>query len=147
MNRNISDVLQDANKIKKVDERAAFLKQNESFALRTVLQLNFHPNIVSALPEGAPPYQRVDENKNDYHRGYLHAEARKLGFIVENPDHNITQIKRENIFITLLETVPGPEADMLVAAKDKKLSKVYKNITEPVVRKAFPEILPVATGE
>jgi hypothetical protein len=56
-------------------------------------------------------------------------------------------MKRENIFITILESLPGPEAEMLIAAKDKKLHKLYKGITADVVKLAFPDILPEDTKE
>lgn len=142
MNSNVCDVFEVANKAKTKQERADILKVNDSFALKSVLQLAFHPNVVAALPEGAPPYKRVDPNQNDYHRGYLHAEARKFGYLVEQPGQNLNRMKRENIFITILESLPGPEADMLIAAKDKKLHKLYKGITADVAKLAFPEILP-----
>lgn len=142
MNSNVCDVFEVANKAKTKQERADILKANDSFALKSVLQLAFHPNVVAALPEGAPPYKKVDAAQNDYHLGYLHAEARKFGYLVEQPGQNLNRMKRENIFITILESLPGPEADMLIAAKDKKLHKLYKGITADVAKLAFPEILP-----
>jgi hypothetical protein len=142
MNSNVCDVFEVANKAKTKQERADILKANDSFALKSVLQLAFHPGVVAALPEGAPPYKKVDAAQNDYHRGYLHAEARKFGYLVEQPGQNLNRMKRENIFITILESLPGPEADMLIAAKDKKLHKLYKGITADVAKLAFPEILP-----
>jgi hypothetical protein len=84
----------------------------------------------------------VPENQYDYHRGYLHAESRKMGYLVDQPGQNLNKIKRENIFITILESLPGPEALMLIAAKDKKLHKLYKGITADVAKLAFPDILP-----
>ena len=142
MNSNVCDVFEIANRYKTKQERADVLKANDSFALKSVLQLAFHPNVVAALPEGAPPYKKVDPVQNDYHRGYLHAESRKFGYLVEQPGQNMNRMKRENIFITILESLPGPEADMLIAAKDKKLHKLYKGITADVAKLAFPDILP-----
>jgi hypothetical protein len=142
MNSNVCDVFEIANRYKTKQERADVLKANDSFALKSVLQLAFHPNVVAALPEGAPPYKKVDPVQNDYHRGYLHAESRKFGYLVEQPGQNLNRMKRENIFITILESLPGPEADMLIAAKDKKLHKLYKGITADVAKLAFPDILP-----
>ena len=147
MNNNICDILEVASKAKTKQERADILKANDSFALKSILQLAFHPNIVAALPEGAPPFKRVEDNQNDYFRGYLYAESRKLGYLVEQPDQNMPRMKRENIFITILESLPGPEADMLIAAKDKKLHKLYKGITADVAKLAFPDILPEVTKE
>lgn len=142
MNSNVHDVLEVANGFKTKQERADVLKVNDSFALRSVLQLAFHPNVVAALPEGAPPYKRVEKQQDDYHRGFIHAEARKFGYLVEQPGQNMPKLKRENIFITILEAIPSSEADVLIAAKDKKLHKLYKGITADVVKLAFPDILP-----
>lgn len=142
MNKNVCEILEAASKLKSKQERAEVLKASDSFALRSILQLAFHPGLKPALPEGAPPYKRVVEHQNDYHRGHLHVEARKLTYMVEQPGHNLNRIKRENIFITILETLPGAEADMLIAAKDKKLHKLYKGITADVVRLAFPQLIP-----
>ncbi len=142
MNSNVFDVLEVANKFKTKQERADVLKANDSFALKSVLQLAFHPNVVAALPEGPPPFKRAEKQQDDYHRGFIHAEARKFGYLVDQPGQNMTRMKRENIFITILESLPGAEADMLVAAKDKKLHKLYKGITADVAKLAFPDILP-----
>ena len=74
-------------------------------------------------------------------------EARKFGYLVNQPGQNLSGAKRENIFITILETLPGEEAEMLIAAKDKKLHKLYKGITADVVKLAFPDILPDSVVE
>jgi Family of unknown function (DUF6433) len=147
MNSNVCDVFEVACRYKTKQERADVLKANDSFAMKSVLQLAFHPNVKAALPEGAPPYKPVPENQYDYHRGYLHAESRKMGYLVDQPGQNLNKIKRENIFITILESLPGPEAQMLIAAKDKKLHKLYKGITADVAKLAFPDILPDDTKE
>ena len=147
MNNNLFDILEFASKAKTKQERADILKANESFALKSVLQLAYNPNVVAALPEGAPPYKKVDPVQNDYHRGFIYAESRKFGYLVDQPGQNLTGAKRENIFITILETLPGEEAEMLIAAKDKKLHKLYKGITADVVKLAFPDILPDSVVE
>jgi hypothetical protein len=85
--------------------------------------------------------------QNDYHRGFIYAESRKFGYLVDQPGQNLTNMKRENIFITILESLPGEEAEMLIAAKDKKLHKLYKGITADVVKLAFPDILPDSVVE
>lgn len=142
MTNNLCDIFDAANGYKTKQERADVLKANDSYSLKSILQLAFHPGVVAALPEGAPPYKAVAESQRDYHRGYIHAESRKLTYLVQQPGQNINSIKRENIFITILESLPADEALMLIAAKDKKLHKMYKGITADVVRLAFPDILP-----
>jgi hypothetical protein len=142
MVRDIFPILEQANKIKKIDDRVAFLQQHQSYGLRTLLQLNYDKRLTSALPEGSPPFKRLPEINNKGHEGFFHQDARKMAYFVENPAHNLTRLKRENLFIEILENLPGPEADLIIACKDRKLTSLYKGITLAVVKKAFPDIIP-----
>lgn len=143
MRQNISSLLKTASEFKTIEQRASFLKQNESFALKTILQYNFDTRLVSLLPVGAPPFKRTEGQEAQAYQGAFFTEARKLGtFVQKNPPDALSRARREMLFIQLLESLPGEDADVLIAAKDKKLTTLYKGITEKVVRQAFPEILP-----
>lgn len=143
MRQNISSLLKTASEFKTIEQRASFLKQNESFALKTILQYNFDTRLVSLLPLGAPPFKRTEGQEAKAYHGAFFTEARKLGtFVQKNPPDNLSRARREMLFIQLLESLPGEDADVLIAAKDRKLTTLYKGITEKVVRQAFPEILP-----
>jgi hypothetical protein len=48
-------------------------------------------------------------------------------------------LKREGLFLNLLETLNPEEADLLVAAKDKSMK--YKGITKRLVNDAFPNLI------
>ena len=48
-------------------------------------------------------------------------------------------MKRERIFIDLLESLHAKEAEVLVLAKDKKLK--YKGITGKLVSDAYPGLI------
>ena len=54
---------------------------------------------------------------------------------------NVDKIKKETIFIRLLETCHPKDSEIIIAMKDKKLNELYKGITEATVRKAFPNLL------
>lgn len=125
-------------------ERVEVLQKNDSSLLREILRLNFDPAVVFDLPKGAPPFKRsphpvamADTN--------LFAESRRLYLIIKDHPKRPAGIKRiqiENVFVQMLEGINGIEADMLVALKDKQLTKAYKGLTEAVVRQAFPDLLP-----
>ena len=51
-------------------------------------------------------------------------------------------MKRESLFIDMLEGLHYTEAEVLCAAKDRKLDKMYPNIKEDLIRLAFPDMLP-----
>ena len=48
-------------------------------------------------------------------------------------------LKKESMFIQLLEGLHESEAEVVVLAKDKNLQKKYR-ITSAVVKEAFPQI-------
>ena len=50
----------------------------------------------------------------------------------------MNKIKRESLFINILETLPPP-GEILVLVKDKALNTKY-NITKELVAEAYPEI-------
>ena len=49
----------------------------------------------------------------------------------------LSQNKRESMFVQMLEGLHPDEADVLVAAKDKILHQKYKGLSANVVREAF----------
>jgi len=51
----------------------------------------------------------------------------------------LSSIRRESMFINLLEGLHPLEAEVLCLVKDKKLSDKYK-ITQDVVAEAYPQI-------
>jgi hypothetical protein len=101
-----------------------------------VLKSAFDPKIKWLLPEGDVPYKRNDAPEGTEH-SVLAYEARKLYHFMEGGNADITQGKRETMFIQMLEGLHESEADVLCAAKDKVLHQKYKGLSEPVVKEAF----------
>jgi hypothetical protein len=66
----------------------------------------------------------------------LPKELRKFKYFVKG--FNVTPLKRETIFIEMLESVSPEEAKLVLMIKDKKLT--YKGITKKVVMEAMPQI-------
>jgi hypothetical protein len=58
---------------------------------------------------------------------------------MEGGNPNLNAIKREQIFIQMLESINADDAELLVAMKDKK--SPYKNITKDIVVEAFPGLI------
>jgi hypothetical protein len=53
------------------------------------------------------------------------------------------KIKRETLFIQLLESINEKEAELLCAVKDKELTRMYSAMTYDLVNQTFPDLLPV----
>jgi hypothetical protein len=89
------------------------------------------------LPEGDPPFKPNDlpDQENVFIK-----EARRLVHFVEGGNTDLKQMRRETLFIEMLEAVAPKDALLLLAIKNKKLP--YKGIDESIVRDAFPDLLP-----
>ena len=106
---------------------------------------NFDESVISMLPEGDVPYQPVESDvqanieKGLPQRTTIRNSAKNFYRFVKGGDDAMNKIKRESFFINILETLPPPEAEILVLVKDKALNTKY-NITKELVAEASPEI-------
>ena len=101
-----------------------------------VIKASFDPKIEWQLPDGDVPYTRNDAPEGTEHTS-LSYESRKLYHFIKGGDNQISQNKREIMFVQMLEGLHESEAAVLVAAKDKKLHQVYKGLSKNVVVEAF----------
>ena len=93
--------------------------------------------MISLLPQGDVPYEPNDAPEGTEHT-ILEKEARLLHHFFKGGS-NVSQVKRENMFIQMLEGLNQGEAEVLILAKDRKLGKRWK-ITKACVSEAFPGI-------
>lgn len=136
MRKSIAEILEEASKITKKEERIEFLRSNANPTLLKVLQWAFDPRIKWLLPEGAVPY-----NPTKYldQEGNLYGEARRLYLFVEGGNPNLKQVRREFLFIQLLESLSPKEAQLMASVKDKKIP--FKGITPKFVEETFPGLI------
>jgi len=135
---NILETLDLVGKAKTREEKRQVLTDRDNFATRALLQLNYHPDVKWHLPPGKPPYtpgQVADSTPNS-----LHFEVKKLDYFVDPSPHKLSMLKRESMFVQLLERLDPKEAEFLLAVKDKKLS--YKGLSYKLVKDTWPELLP-----
>ena len=132
---SIAEVLEEVSKAKTREDKREVLKKNESWSLRALLQQNFHPQANWLIPPGAPPY---NPNQNSADTSLMF-EAKKLEYFT-NAGNNIPMLKRESMFVNLLERLSPDEAEIIIAIKDQKLS--YKGLTYKLVKDTWPDLLP-----
>jgi hypothetical protein len=101
-----------------------------------VIKSSFDPKIEWSLPDGDVPFTRNDAPEGTEHSS-LSYESRKLYHFIKGGNSQIAQNKRETMFVQMLEGLHQTEADVLVAAKDKKLHQVFKGLSKNVVQEAF----------
>jgi hypothetical protein len=103
-------------------------------AVSKVLMWLFNDNIKSTLPAGKTPYTPNDAPSPDLTETQLRFEFRKFKYFVTN---EVPTLKRENMWIQLLEGIPAKEAELMELVKDKV--NPFKHITKEIAQKAFPD--------
>ena len=132
------EVLQKVSNAKTKKEKIKLLQEMNSNALRMLLIINFDDSVISMLPAGDVPYTPNDAPEGTEHT-ILEKEARLLHHFFKGGS-NVSQVKREQMFVQMLEGLNKGEAEALVLAKDKRIGKRWK-ITKATVTEAFPAIV------
>ncbi len=143
------------------------LKRYEEISLKAILIWNFDESLISILPDGQVPYQGYDD-QNSYSGGLsskisqevrsMHAQENfSLGIsdgqghttirrewkhfyrFLRGGDDGLNNLRRESIFINILEGLHPLESEIVILCKDKRLGEVYK-ITKEIVSEAYPDI-------
>ena len=131
------EVLQKVSNAKTKKEKIKLLQEFNTNALRMLLIINFDDSVVSMLPPGNVPYTPNEAPEGTEHT-ILEKEARLLHHFFKGGS-NVSQVKRESMFVQILEGLNSGEAEALILAKDKRIGKRWK-ITKACVSEAYPSI-------
>ena len=131
-----SEILEKVAKLKTKKDKIEYLQKYNTDCLRMVIKSSFDPKIEWAFPEGDVPYTANEAPEGTEHT-VLSQEARTLFNFIKGGNGQLTQNKRETMFVQMLEGLHADEAKLIVAAKDKKLHQVYKGLSANVVKEAF----------
>ena len=122
------------SKAKKID----ILREYADDALKSILIWNFDPTAISVLPEGHVPYKENEVPVGTDHTS-LRREWKNLYHFVKGGNDRLSAIRRETMFIQLLEGLHPEEAKIICLVKDKNLESKFK-ITYEMVQQAYPDI-------
>jgi hypothetical protein len=151
------------SKAKKIEA----LRKYEDISLKIIFIWNFDESVVSILPPGEVPYHGYDaqntysgtlstklshevrtmHEKGDFSLGVsdqqghttIRREAKHFYQFIQGGNPGMNAIRRETMFINILEGLHPLEAEIVAACKDKRLGEVYK-VTQEIVAEAFPDI-------
>lgn len=162
----IFEILNFVSKQKTNLKKIEILKQYEDPSLKSLFIWNFDETVITLLPEGPVPYasvgeqnsfsgtvsdkindavSKMDEMKsvslgaNDQGRTTIRKEYKIFYNFVQGGNSSLSSLKRETMFINLLQGLHPLEAELLVLVKDKKLQSKYK-ITKEIISEAYPDI-------
>jgi|TARA_B100001093_G_scaffold310047_1_gene295826 hypothetical protein len=134
----LTEILQKVSSAKTKKEKVDLLQQYSSQGLRSLLIINFDDSLEFLLPEGEVPFTPNDAPAGTEHTRLIH-EFKGLYRFFKGGDASIKGMRREQLFVQLLEGLHEDEANMLVSACNKDLQSKYR-VTKAVVAEAFPSI-------
>ena len=134
----ITEILDVVSKARSKAKKIELLKEYDSPAIRAVLIWNYDESVRSMLPDGQVPYNPNEAPKGTDHN-QLTSEYKNLYHYVKGGNDPLPSLRRESMFIQLLERLHAEEAELICLTKDKKLTSKYK-LTQETIAEAYPDI-------
>ena len=116
----VSEILDKFEVAKTREEKIAVLQNNVTDPLLVLLRLNYDHMLKMDLPDGEPPFRKDTDKPIGYSESSLQLELRRF-YVWLNPATNLPKLKKESLFVNMLEGIHWTEAEALCLAKDRKL--------------------------
>ena len=166
VNPFVFEVLEAASKQRTKAKKIEVLQRYAHDSIMAVLIWNFDESVISLLPEGEVPYGNTREDNSvtgtlsdkindavgmmtesgstslgsqDQGKASIRKEYTKFYNFLKGGNNGLSSLRRETMFINILEGLHPLEAEILILTKDKRLTDKYK-ITKDVVSAAYPQI-------
>ena len=166
VNPFVFEVLEAASKQRTKARKIEVLQKYAHNSIMAVLIWNFDESVISLLPEGDVPYGNTREDNSvtgtlsdkindavgmmretgstslgsqDQGKASIRKEYTKFYNFLKGGNNGLSSLRRETMFINILEGLHPLEAEILILTKDKRLTDKYK-ITKDVVSAAYPQI-------
>lgn len=160
------EVLQLVSKQRTNAKKIEVLQKYEDLSLKAIFIWNFDETVLSLLPPGEVPYASVkDQNSfsgtitskigdavgkmgelrsnslgaSDQGHSSIRKEYKMFYNFIKGGNDGLSSLRRETMFINILEGLHPLEAEIVCLVKDKKLQTKYK-ITKQIVSEAYPDI-------
>ena len=161
------EVFDAASKQRTKAKKIEVLQRYPHDSIMAVLIWNFDETVISVLPPGEVPYGTNREDNSmtgtlsdkindavgkmnemgsnslgsqDQGKASIRKEYTKFYNFLKGGNDKLSNLRRETMFINILEGLHPLEAEILVLVKDKKLTDKYK-ITKEIVSAAYPQIV------
>jgi hypothetical protein len=166
VNPFVFEVLEAASKQRTKAKKIEVLQRYAHDSIMAVLIWNFDESVISLLPEGDVPYGNTREDNSvtgtlsdkindavdmmkesgstslgsqDQGKASIRKEYLKFYNFLKGGNSGLSSLRRETMFINILEGLHPLEAEILILTKDKRLTEKYK-ITKEIVSAAYPQI-------
>lgn len=134
----VFEILEKVSSAKTKQERVNLLKTHDCMPLRDLLRGTFDNSIQWNLPGGEPPYT---PNKPESVPSTLHRTHRNFKYFVKGlrESENLNKIRREAMFIEMLEAVHPEDAKLLLSMINKR--QPVKGLTKKLVQEVYPDLI------
>ena len=140
-NPHIYEILHAVSNAETAELKLELLKQHNSLALRDVLRAAFDDTIVFTLPKGLPKFKSALSNQG-IAPADLRRETHRLTYFVKGgKGDSLTQLKRESLFLSLLEGIHPEDAEVIGLCKEKNFESKFAGITKDLVKAAWPKLI------
>ena len=166
VNPFVFEVLEAASKQRTKARKIEVLQKYAHNSIMAVLIWNFDESVISLLPEGDVPYGNTREDNSvtgtlsdkindavgmmaesgstslgsqDQGKASIRKEYTNFYNFLKGGNDKLSSLRRETMFINILDGLHPLEAEILILVKDKKLTDKYK-ITKEVAGAAYPQI-------
>ena len=160
------EVFDAASKQRTKAKKIEVLQRYPHDSIMPVLIWIFDETVISVLPPGEVPYATNREDNSmtgtlsdkindavskmnemgsnslgsqDQGKASIRKEYTKFYNFIKGGNDSLSNLRRETMFINILEGLHPLEAEILVLVKDKRLTDKYK-ITKEIVSAAYPQI-------
>jgi hypothetical protein len=153
------EVLDLVSKQRTKAKKVEVLREYGDNSLKAILIWNFDDSIISVLPPGEVPYfgdddkslsEKIEEavqqmgdsrslGVNDKKYTMIRSEYTKFYNFIKGGNDGLSSLRRESIFIQILEGLHPLEAEIICLCKDKNLQSRYK-LDKQIVTEAYPDI-------
>ena len=162
----VYEVLEAASKQRTKAKKVEVLQRYKHPSIVTIFVWNYDTSIITLLPEGDVPYGNTGEDQQtsgtlsdkindavgkmaemgstslgsqDQGKASIRGEYQKFYNFCKGGNPSLSNLRRETMFINILEGLHPLEAEVLILVKDKNLESKYK-ISKEVISTAYPEI-------
>jgi len=166
----VFEVFDLVNKMKTEQKKVEVLQKYEHPSLKSLFIWNFDESVITILPPGQVPYSnlkseqkfrgtlsdKVDNligtmnynqttslgNASDLTEGHttIRKEFKRFYNFIKGGNDSLPALRKETMFIQMLEGLHPLEAEIVCLVKDKNLQSKYK-ITKEIVSKTYPDIV------
>lgn len=135
--KEVYEIIEDFEKAKSRKDKIEILKAHgDNIALRDIIQGALDERIHWIIPTGEPPYEPSSEESHPSTLARKHRDF--VYFAKRGPGEKMMAVKRESMFISLLESIHPKDAKLVIAMINKK--QPAKGLTKKIAQEVYPNL-------